>query len=379
MPSLDKKINVLWLVDHLGYGGVMHGAGTYYLNTIPLFDKSKFNVSLCALRGRDHLTGHFEDQGIKIRHLGRGKLDPVTIFDLVKLVKEEKISLIHAHGYGSANFGRLAGVITGAPVIIHSHDHDHSYNWYQSLSDRLLSGSTSKAIAVSESVKESCVNTRKIPPNKVVVMHNGIRLERFRISEPDQIDTERKRLDIYSDFKIVGTVTRLREEKGNEYLLAAAPYVLKEFPRTVFLLVGDGPLREELENYSRELGIDKHVIFAGFREDIVVVMSLFDINVLASLTEGSPGALLEAMAMGKPIVATNVGGIKEILKDGETGLLVPSKNPEALSEKIMYLLRNKDRAKTLGERAKEESGKYDINLYVRRLEEQYCELLSSGR
>jgi hypothetical protein len=107
MAENFAKVNVLWLVDHLGFHGIMHGASKYYLNTIPDFDKSKFNVLLCVLRKEDHLTKFFKEKYINVFHLGRGKFDLMTFFDILKLVNNEKIHVIHAHGYGAANFGRL--------------------------------------------------------------------------------------------------------------------------------------------------------------------------------------------------------------------------------------------------------------------------------
>lgn len=378
MTDYPERLNVLWLVDHLGYDGFMHGAGKYYLNTIPLINKSKFDVTLCVLRKKDNLTKLFEDQGIRIHHLGRGKFDPLTLLDLIKLVKEEKINLIHAHGYGAANFGRLAGVLTGVRTIVHAHDDDRNYPLYQKFADHLLSGSTDKAIAISESVKESCVRKRRIKEDKLSVMHNGIPLGNFSAVEEERIQKERNRLGVQSGVKVVGTIARLREEKGTRYLIESAPMVLEAFPETLFLIVGDGPLREELESLSRQLGVDRSVIFAGFCQDIPAILSIFDIAVIPSLTEGSSVALLEEMAMGKPIIATSVGGIKEVLIEGETGLFVSSKDSKALAERIIYLLKDEDEARRLGMKAKEESKKYDINLYVKRLEEHYSELLSQN-
>lgn len=372
-----KKINVLWLVDHLGYDGAMHGAGKYYLNTIPVFDKGKFNITLCILRGKDNLTKYFEDQGIKIYHLERGKFDPMTLFDLIQLVKKEGINLIHAHGYGSANFGRLAGILQKIPTIIHAHDEDSYYPWYQGLIDFFFSSFTDRAIAVSESVRKSCIEKRKIPGDHVFTLYNAIPLKGFKIPTLEEIQKEKRRLGIDLNFQVVGTIAKLREEKGIKYLLESVPKVLSELPDTIFVIVGEGPLRRELETSSRQLKIDQNVIFTGFHDDIPKILSIFDIKVLPSVTEGFGLVLVEAMAMGKPIVATNVGGIKEILKDGETGLLVPAKDPEALAEKILYLLKNKNEAIKLGVRAKEESEKYDIHFHTRKLEEHYFALISS--
>lgn len=378
MADLLEKINLLWLVDHIGYDGIMHGGGKYYINTISRFDMSKFRVTLCVLRKRDNLTKEFEDRGIAICHLGRGKLDPLTLSDLIKLVKKKKINLIHAHGYGANNFGRLAGIVCRIPTVMHAHDEDTNYPWYQGFVDDLLGPFTKNAIAVSESVKESCLTKRKIKEDKLLVIHNGIPLEKFKIPKTVETENEKKRLEIDLTSKVIGTVTRLRKEKGIEYLLESVPIVLGMFPNTVFVIVGDGPLRRELESLSRQLSIDDRVIFAGFCQDVSAILSIFDIAVFPSITEGSPQALLEAMAMGRPIIATNVGGMKEILEDGETALLVPSKEPKALADGIIYLLRNQHGAKKLGIRAKEDAEKYDINIYVRRLEKYYAQLVSSN-
>lgn len=375
MADHIEKVNVLWLVDHLGYDGFMHGAGKYYLNTVPLFDKNKFNITLCILRERDSLIKHFEDLEIRVYHLGRGKLDPATLFDIIKLVKKEKINLIHAHGYGSANFGRLAGIFSGIPTIVHAHDEDSYYPWYQGLTDFFLSGSTDRAIAVSESVRESCIKKRKIAEDRVLTMYNGIPLERFKMPESEEIEKEKKLLGINLNSRVIGTIAKLREEKGIEYLLKSVPGVLEIFPSTLFLIVGDGPLRRELESLSRQLKIDQNVVFVGYYDDVPKILSIFEVKVLPSITEGFGLVVVEAMAMGKPIIATNVGGVKEIIEDKKNGLLVPPKDPRALAEKIIHLLKNEDEAKRLGMRAKEESKKYDINFYVRALEKNYLELV----
>lgn len=371
------KVNVLWLVDHLGYNGAMHGAGMYFLNTIPALDSRKFNVLLCVLRKEDNLTKLFKDKGINIFHLGRGKFDPMTLFDILKIIMDEKIHVIHAHGYGSSNFGRLMKIFRKISIIVHAHDDDRNYPFHQKLADRLLCQFIDRAIAVSKSVKDSCVIKRKMREDNVFIMHNGIPLKDFVTPEEGRINDERDRLGVPPGCKVIGTVAKLREEKGIIYLLQSAVKVLSIFSDTCFLIAGDGLLREELEKHSKRLGIDSKVIFAGFCHNIPVILSIMDIVVIPSLTEGSPLALLEAMAMEKPIVATNVGGIKEILIDGETGLLVPSKNPEALAEKIFFLFNNPNQAIYLGRKAKEESKMYDITTHVEILENHYHELMGA--
>lgn len=375
MADYTGKLNILWLVDHLGYGGAMHGAATYYLNTIPLLNTSDFNTILCVLRERDSLTKQFEDKGISISHLGRNKLDPTTLIDILKIIRKEKINIIHAHGYGSANFGRLIKLFNKIPVIVHAHDDDRNYPFHQKFADYLLRNLTDQAIAISEAVKVSCVNKRNISEEKLIVLHNGIPLEDFAVPDESRIQKERNRLGIKRESNVIGTVARLREEKGVKYLIQSAVKILDAFPDAVFLIVGDGPLRKELVNLAKKLGLEYKVVFAGFCEDIPSILSIIDIVAVPSISEGLGIAVLEAMAMGKPIVATSVGGIIEILKDGETGLLIPPKNPSILADKIIYLINNKNEARRIGLNAKEESKIHDNIAHVQKLGQIYYELI----
>ena len=365
-------MNILWIVDHLGYGNTIHGAGKYYLDTIPRFETGSFHISLCVLRPRDELTNYFEAAGIDVHHLGRHKFDPLTLFDLVSLIRKKNIDLTHLHGYGAANFGRMASVICKIPAIIHGHDEDHNYPVYQRLADLMLSRFTDKAIAVSQSVKNSLTEKRRVREERVIVLNNGICFENFAEPDRDQVLLKRRLLGIKAGDQVIGTVGRLRAEKGIGFLLKSFPAVLREMPDARLLIVGDGSQRERLEALSRQLEIETNVIFAGFHMDVPVILANIDVVVIPSLTEGFPLALLEAMTMKKAVIATHVGGMKEILNDGVTGLLVPPGNHEALTEKIIYLLKNEELADNLRQNAQSESRKYDISHHVRRLEEYYA-------
>ncbi len=191
-----RTIRVLWIVDHLGYTGFMHGAGRYYLNTISHISRDRFAVDLCMLRPRDDLTELFEQRGIGITHLNRGKLDSRTLLDLLRMVRAKKVELIHVHGYGSANFGRMAGALLGILVVLLAHDDDRNYPFHQSVADRILKDIPKKAIAVSETVRQASTSKRKIPPRKVVVLHNGIPLDEFLNTQSEKVDSERARLSI---------------------------------------------------------------------------------------------------------------------------------------------------------------------------------------
>ncbi len=152
---------------------------------------------------------------------------------------------------------------------------------------------------------------------------------------------------------VVGTVSSLTPHKGHEYLIQAASLVLDTLPPVKFLIVGDGPLRKRLEEQAKELNIHSSVIFTGKRKDIPEILSLLDVFVLPSHTrEGLGIAIIEAMAAERPVVATDIGGIPEVVDDGETGVLVPPEDTEALSKAIITLLQDPPRAKTMGEKGR---------------------------
>ncbi|MCB9207154.1 MAG: glycosyltransferase family 4 protein [Ignavibacteriales bacterium] len=370
-----KPINILWIVDHLGYDGVMHGAGKYYLSTIPFFDSNKFNVTLYALRDKDHLTKLFEKAGIKVRHLAREKFDIRAIADIFKIMKQGHFDLIHTHGYASDDFGRVSAKILDIPIIIHTHDENINYPFYQNVADLILKPFTNKAIAVSGNVKTSCSIKRRINEKNISIFHNGIQLEHYVNQNQDLISEQKNKFGIKPDSIIIGSVGRLRIEKGIKYLIEAAPKILNVFPNVVFFIAGDGPQREDLKSLAKELKVEDNIIFAGFCYDIPAVLSIIDIFVSPSLTEGSPQGILEAMALMKPIVATNVGGVKEILIDNKTGLLIPSKNPEALAEKVINLLKDESKQQELSKNAAEEVKNYDVKKYVKKLGDFYLEIL----
>ena len=364
---------MLWVVDHLGYAGALHGAGRFYANILPRLDSRRFQATLCVLRKEESLQRYFASASFSVHYLERGRFDPLTLLDLIRLILREQIDILHLHGYGASNFGRLAGLLTGVPRIVHAHDEDRIYPWHQRLADVVLSPVTSQAIAVSETVKAACVRKRKISAERIIVLHNGIPLQEFMKT----ISVQRELLGIAPFDKVVGTVGGLREEKGIAFLLKSAAQVLRLFPRVGFLIVGDGPLRAQFEALAARLDISANVVFAGFREDIPAILPLLDVMVMPSLTEGSPMSLLEAMAAGRAIVASRVGGIPEILEDQRTALLVPPKDSEILSQAIIELLANPSKALYLGGNAAQEATKYDVKEVTRRIEGIYTALTSS--
>ena len=376
--AVFKMPCVLWIIDHLGHKGFFHGAGVYCFNTISRLQDKSFDVTLCVLRKKDGLTDFFSAGGIEVHHLNRRKFDPVTILDIIGLIRRKRIGLIHAHGYGASNFARICGIFCRIPVIIHSHDADQNYPWYQKLADTLLKDQMSGVIAVSEFIKSSCVAKRSIRPESVRVLANGIQLEAFLSIDEGRVKNLRKHFNLTENCRVVGAVGRLSSEKGVKYLLEAFPVVLRSVPDSILVVAGTGPLQKELLEHAQKLGIGGKVFFIGFCWDVPSFLSLCNVVAIPSLSEGSPFVLLESMAMGRPIVATSIDAIKEVLKNGETGLLVPPKEPEPLAAGIVRLLTHMDESRIMGENARRHSQNYTVDEHVRSLTAIYETVLNKN-
>jgi glycosyltransferase involved in cell wall biosynthesis len=375
----SPKINVLVAADHGGYNGNIAGIGRNLSYILPNIDKNRFNLFLVILRDDGSLKARLAGTGIKIFHLKRKKFDPFILVELINIIKKENIHLLHLYQYGCSNFGRLAGKIMGVPTILNIDDLNYNYPWYQWIADRILRWANEYVIAVSEAVKNSGKKVRALDPDKIIVIPNAISDDHLKHLEQKECCELKKHWGIKEKFLIVGTITRLNDVKGNDILLEAAKIVLKTIPNTLFVFVGDGPLMEEMLNITKKFNIEDNVLFTGYQKDVSDFLSIFDVKVIASNSEGFPLACLEAMIMGKAMVATEVDGLKEILNHGVTGILVPPQNPEAMAEKIIYLLQSEHERKRLGTNALNESRRFTVDSHMKIREKVYEKAIKISR
>lgn len=279
----------------------------------------------------------FESRGLQVtRILCRGRFDRKTVRRIREIIRSQEIELVHSHGYKSDVYTWLAARRLRVPLIATSHlwtRQTAAIRFYEFL-DSLVLRRFSAITAVSEKIAGQ-LRHAGISARKVSVIDNGIDLRLFRSAVP-ALKSELQA----GDRPLIGMVGRLTAQKGIEYFLAAARKLLAEFPDLIFPIVGDGPDREKLERMARELNIEKSVRFTGARKDIANVYASLDIFVLASIDEGMPMALLEAMASGRPVVATDVGAVSQIVVSGETGILVRSADAGELANAIAALLRD---------------------------------------
>ena len=368
-----RKLNILQVCDHLGWeGSRMHGVKRLFAWMIPRFDRERYNVSLVSLRKKDLSEETLDSFGVDITYLHKSKFDPATLPELLKVIDRKQVDILHLHGYGATTFGRMAGGMRRIPTILHEHANLTDTPWFQKVADTCLEPLTDIAIAVSASTAEFVVKARRIPAEKVKIVYLGVPLEEFsRFRSRDEIGAARAELGIAPDEFAAGTVTRLHESKGNSYLVDAARLVINDRPRAKFFIVGEGPLREPLEQQARALGLGDRFVFAGFARDVARVVSAFDVSVFPSLWEGTPLTVFEALAMGQPIVATDADGLLDVLTDDRDALIVPKRNPEALARAIVRLMDEPETRARLGAAARVSGQQYDIAAFVRKMERLY--------
>jgi glycosyltransferase involved in cell wall biosynthesis len=266
-------------------------------------------------------------------------------------IKEQQIDIVHSHGYKANVYAQTVkhGVATRTMATCHPWT-ETAYSLksrvYTRL-DKFLLPRFDRIVAISEAVKTEVLQA-KVPSHKVTVIPNGIDLERFNTNGEKQ--KIRAALGLPTEGVIVGTIGRLVPEKGQHLLIEAAAYMAKKILNFFYLIVGDGPLRQSLQEQARKAGLENRFIFLGVSDQIPLLLGLMEVFVLPSLSEGLPMVLLEAMAAKRPIVATNVGAIPQVLRDRESGLIIKP-NAVELADAVFYLLNHPAIAQSFGQKA----------------------------
>jgi len=371
-----KHTNLLHVIYSLEIGGAEMDLAA---KAKVLVEKYGYHIAIACLLRRGGLAEEAERNGIRvIGPVMGGKSDIRVIPRLARIMRSGKFNIVHTHMFASNFLGRVAAILAGAPVIISTVQLiAEREKWWEILLDRALQFKTDMMIASSEAVRRSFIK-RGVREDKIVTIYNGIDFSKF--DSIDRVEARGKtRLEFGLDDStfLVGTVARLQRVKGVECLIKAANHVVESIPDVRFLIVGDGPQKAELEYKVEQLDLSSRFIFAGTRGDVPAILSALDLFVLPSLSEALGIAVIEALLMRVPVVATNVGGVPEIVKSGETGVLVPPKDPIRLGEAIAYMHSNRDRAIALaraGERRVREMS--EINRLAQKQAELYEELLA---
>ena len=364
-------------VIHFSDSSDFGGAEVALLTLLEGLDRRRWNPVLF----------HHENSGVRRLLDGARRLDVRTrpvprgggarnVWNLARLVRSERAAVFHAHLPWALRCtpGLVAAALAGAPAVIATQQlYEGITSSRRILRQWLVGLGVDRYIAVSEEMARKLSATRLFPKRKIEIIRNSVDLRRFSTERGDGL---RKDLGIDSNRPIVLTLARLDPQKGLYELLDAAVRV----PSAIFVVAGEGPERERLENRARSLGISGRVHFLGHREDVPELLAASDVFVLPSLFEGLPLSVLEAMAAGKPVIATAIGGTREAVRDGETGLLVPPHDAAALADAIRSVSSDPPLAARLGaagqERARRE---FSAERMVRQVEQLYDTVLATRR
>ncbi len=311
--------------------------------------------------------------------------DLKALVALYRLLRRERPHIVHTHTAKAGFVGRLAARLAGVPVIVHTY-HGHVLHSYYSPAitgllrrmERVLGSLTTRIIAVSEQVKRDLVGYRVANPEKISVIPLGFALKPF-LDSASHRGSFRREQRVSNGAPLVGIVGRIFPIKNHRLFIDAAARIAADGKAARFVVVGDGALRRQMEELVNALGIADRVIFTGWRRDLPRIYADLDVLVVSSNNEGTPVSAIEAMASGCPVVATRVGGLPDLIDDGETGYLVPRGDADSLAEAVMGLLRDRETARRMGESARARvAERFTIERLVADTERLYAGLLAKS-
>jgi len=371
------------ITHDLGLGGLEQVIVTL-LRTI---DRSRFEPSILCLRKIGPMAERLNGIDIPIFQVPWSPHRPnyLAFREVGRILREQRINVIHTHNTWAFVDGGLGGLLAGVKTHIHT-DHARSFPDHLRLmvAEHVMSHLTYKVVGVSQDSAEKLRRYEKIPRRKLTVITNGIETDRYRCVI--NAGAKRRELGIGDRAPIIGLNARLTEQKGITYLLQCLPVIRARFPNVMLLVAGEGNLLDKLMAEAAQLGVSDHVRFLGLRTDAHELLQLYDVYASASLWEGLPMSLLEAMAARRAIVSTDVGGVSTAIEHGVNGTLVGSRDPQALATAIIELLESASLRERYGDAASRLVDlRFSAEAMTRRYEQLYLrlpelpDLTSSGK
>jgi len=381
MTHKNKSIKIL----HIHVLPVITGSG---INTILTMNglKHKYQMEMACAPGGP-LVDLAEEHGIPVRPIKNFVSEVAPFKDLhalwqvYRLLHKGKYDLIHTHNSKGGFIGRLAAMLAGGIPVIHG---VHGYAFHKNepwlrrtlffLLEFFARNWSARVICISQPLVDLWVKQRLTSPEKIRKIYSGIDVQEFK--QFDKRDVVRQELGLQPDAIAIGQVSKLWEGKGHIDIIAACPDIVKALPGAKVFFIGDGPIRNKLENIVLKKGLQDRIIFLGHRDDVAEVTSALDIAILASYYEGMGRVILEAMAVGLPVVATRVGGIVDLVVDQQTGLLVDPHSPEQLTENIIRLAQDPALRKRMGDAGRRRvDNKFSVDTMIAQIDSVYQEVL----
>jgi glycosyltransferase involved in cell wall biosynthesis len=387
ITAMPNRLTVFRAITRLNIGG----PAIHAILLTGAFQNERFRSILATGQegpGEGNLRDLAECRGVRpvvVEELGR-EVSPASdlkaAWRLYQLIRQERPHIVHTHMAKAGTAGRLAARLAGVPIVVHTYHGHVFHSYFGPLKtglflniERALGRITDRIVAVGEQQRQELVGYRVAPAEKIVSIPLGLEIDDMLQAEAErgQLRTE---LGLNGTHKLVGIVARLVPIKAHEIFLEAAARISSRMPNARFVIVGDGERRAELEQRAHRLGLAERAVFLGWRRDMRAVYADLDVVVLTSLNEGSPVAIIEAMAAARPVVSTDVGGVSEVVRSGQCGLLVPPRDPAALAEAVISILNDPIEAERLGRSARAAVyPKYSAARLVADIERLYLELI----
>lgn len=381
---MDKTRPIIWMIDSLGPGGAEQLMPTILKN----LKQAGFNIRICALqiRAGNPIASELERLGLPVDLIPIPNLrQPFNLIHILRYLRLHRPQLLHTQLEFADILGTLAAKILGIPSVSTVHTLDvfpekksawgrMKLRWF------LLGKFCDRVIAVSEKTRLHYLQSGGLPPDKVSTLYNGVDISRFKIMDATQTAKLKQELHLPLNSKIIITVAVLREPKGIQFMIRALPAILEQCPDVHYLIVGDGEHGAALTDLVTALAIKNHVTFAGHRTDIPDLLACCDIFVLPTLKDALPTVLIEALAAERPIIASNVGGVPEIIENGVNGLLVSSGDPSKLAEACLKLLKDNELSRQIvlaGSKTVQQ--RFNIGSQIEQLSKMYEELTSYAK
>jgi glycosyltransferase involved in cell wall biosynthesis len=373
---MSSPIRVAYLINSLGAGG----AERFLCDLAAHLDPDRVHAEVFCLYTRGQFAPEMKAANVPVHLIGvKRSVVPGNWVQVWRQLGAVDADIVHTHLHEAAWYGLPGAFLRRTPVRI-SHLQGAHWYWPRKLRwlDRAAETFASTSLACSADVERFAREGLRYPARKLQVVPNATNLDRFR-SLPTRADARRS-LDLPQDAPILICVASLIEHKGQAYLIEAMRTVRSELPEARLLLAGRDRSQTDLPALAERHGVADCVSFLGSRDDVAMLLAASDLSVLPSLREGFPLSLLETAAAGLPTVASSVGGIPETVEDGVAGLLVPPRDPAALAEAILTVLRDPIKLEAMGEAARKRAAReFDIRVVARRIEDLYTSMLAARR
>jgi glycosyltransferase involved in cell wall biosynthesis len=378
------RYRILHIIDHLGSGGAQEAV----CQLVKYSQKERFQAEVVALHGFGHYWEVLRSWGVPVHSLvpqdfARAAI-PFIFLRLFSLLARNRYDLVHTHLIGANVLGAPLAALYRVPVrFTHDQTHDdvRDRSFIHRRLDALANRLNHHIIAVSSSIRTFLRQKERVPAEKISVIYNSVDLDRFSPkSDPGARAVARRGLGLPAEALIVGGVGRLHYQKNFPLFLEVAAGVCSQWPQVIFVIAGEGPERAALETLSRKLGLAGRVRFLGFVKEMPELYQSLDLLLLTSHFEGTPLTVLEAMAMGVPVVASRVDGVEEVLEDDRDGILAPPGDRDLFVKGICRVLEDQHLRQRLSRAAQEKARRcYSAEAMVRQVEALYCKYLEAGR